>query len=78
VQRGRWIASGAHALHQARRVIQDVSEASGASAHFQSHPLLRALRDANVAGCHIVFDRDAQEELYGKLLLGMELPLAIL
>ncbi len=78
LQRARWIASGAHALHQARRVIQDVSEASGASAHFQHHPLQRALRDANVASCHIVFDRDAQQEIYGKLLLGMEQPLAML
>jgi alkylation response protein AidB-like acyl-CoA dehydrogenase len=76
-QRARWIASGAHALHQARRVIQDVAEASGASAHFQRNPLQRALRDANVAGCHIVFDLDAQYELYGKLLLGIETPFAI-
>jgi len=78
LQRARWVASGAHALHQAKRVIQDASEASGASAHFQSHPLQRALRDANVASCHLVFDLDAQQELYGKLLLGMELPSAIL
>lgn len=78
LERGRWIASGATALHQARRVIQDVSEASGASAHFQSHPLQRALRDANVASCHLVFDRDAQQEVYGKLLLGMEQPAVIL
>lgn len=78
LERGRWIASGAHALHQARRVIQDVADGSGASAHFQKHPLQRALRDANVAGCHIVFDRDGQQELYGKLLLGMEVGPAIL
>ena len=78
LQRGRWMASGATALHQARSVIQDVSEASGASAHFQDHPLQRALRDANVASCHLVFDRDAQLEVYGKLLLGMELPAAVL
>jgi len=76
-QRARWIASGAHALHQAKRVIQDVAEASGASAHFQQHPLQRALRDANVASCHIVFDRDGQQELYGKLLLGVEVGAAI-
>lgn len=70
VQRARWSASIAHAIHQARRVIQDVSEASGASAHFQKHALQRALRDANVASCHLAFDLDAQREVYGKLLLG--------
>lgn len=71
-QRARWIATGAHAVHQARRVIQDVSEGSGASAHFQQHALQRALRDANVASCHIAFDLDTNRQVYGKLLLGME------
>jgi alkylation response protein AidB-like acyl-CoA dehydrogenase len=70
--RGRFAASITHAVHQARRVIQDVAEASGASAHFASHPLQRAVRDANVASCHIAFDRDAQRELYGRLLLGQD------
>jgi alkylation response protein AidB-like acyl-CoA dehydrogenase len=72
LQRSRWVASVAHAVHQARRVIQDVSEGSGASAHFQHHPLQRALRDANVASCHLVFDLDAHREMYGRLMLGME------
>jgi alkylation response protein AidB-like acyl-CoA dehydrogenase len=74
VQRSRWSATVASAVHQARAVIQDVSEASGASAHFQSHALQRALRDANVASCHVIFDLDAQREAYGKLLLGMDAP----
>ena len=74
LQRSRWSATVASAVHQARGVIQDVSEASGASAHFQTHALQRALRDANVACCHVVFDLDAQRETYGKLLLGMDAP----
>jgi hypothetical protein len=72
LQRARWIATGAYAVHQARRVLQDVSEGSGASAHFQHHALQRALRDANVASCHIAFDLDTHREVYGKLLLGIE------
>jgi alkylation response protein AidB-like acyl-CoA dehydrogenase len=72
LDRGRFAASIAHAVHQARRVIQAVAEASGASAHFASHPLQRALRDVNVASCHVVFDHDAQRELYGRLLLGQD------
>ncbi len=70
--RARWAASLAQAVHQSRRVIQRISEASGASAHFQQHPLQRALRDANVASCHIAFDLDGRLELYGRLLLGLE------
>ena len=68
--RARWSSSICHAVHQARGVIQDVSEASGASSHFLDQPLQRAVRDVNVASCHIAFDHDAQRELYGKLLLG--------
>ncbi len=74
LERSRWSATLATAVHQARGVIQDVSEASGASAHFQTHALQRALRDANVACCHVAFDLDAQRETYGKLLLGMDAP----
>ncbi len=70
--RARWGASIAHAVHQARRVIGDVAEGSGASAQFNSDPLQRALRDVNVASCHIVFDLDAQRERYGRVMLGLD------
>ena len=72
LDRSRFAASITHAVHQARRVIQDVAEASGASAHLASHPLQRSLRDVNVATCHVAFDCDAQRELYGRLLLGQD------
>lgn len=74
VQRSRWVATGAYVVQRARQILQDVSEGSGASAHFLQHPLQRALRDANVASCHIVFDFDAHRETYGKLLLGQNTP----
>jgi alkylation response protein AidB-like acyl-CoA dehydrogenase len=78
LDRSRWAASVTSALHESRRVILDVAEASGASAHFQTHPLQRAVRDANVASCHVAFDRDAQTELLGKLLLGLEVGPALI
>ena len=78
IDRSHWAASVTHAMHQCRRVIHDVAEASGASAHFQSHPLQRAVRDANVASCHVAFDRDGQNELLGKLLLGFEIGPALI
>ena len=77
LQRSRWITTVAHAVHQARGVVQDLAEASGASAHFQQHALQRALRDVSVAACHGVFDIDAHREVYGKLLLGKETPGAL-
>ncbi len=76
--RARWSASYAHAVQQSRRAILDVAEASGASAHFQTHPLQRAVRDVNVVACHIAFDADARHELYGRTLLGMEPNLPLL
>jgi alkylation response protein AidB-like acyl-CoA dehydrogenase len=72
LDRSRWAASITHAVHQARRVLQDVAEASGGSAHFLHHPLQRALRDVSTASAHVAFDHDAQRELYGRLLLGLE------
>jgi alkylation response protein AidB-like acyl-CoA dehydrogenase len=78
LDRSRWAATVTHALHRSRQLILDVAEASGASAHFQTHPLQRAVRDANVASCHVAFDRDAQSELLGKLLLGLEVGPALI
>ncbi len=70
--RHRWAAMITHAVHRSRQVIQDVAEASGGSAHFLDQPLQRALRDVQVASSHVVFDRDAQEEGFGRALLGLE------
>jgi len=70
--RVRWAASLSHVVHQCRDLIAAVAEASGASAHFRSHPLQRSLRDVNTLSCHVVFDRDAQRELYGRVRLGFE------
>ncbi|HXK23244.1 MAG TPA: acyl-CoA dehydrogenase family protein [Myxococcota bacterium] len=77
LQRSRWITTVAHAVQQARGVVQDLAEASGASAHFTQHALQRALRDVSVASCHRVFDLDGHREVYGKLLLGKETPGAL-
>jgi 3-hydroxy-9,10-secoandrosta-1,3,5(10)-triene-9,17-dione monooxygenase len=68
--RARWAASICHVVHQCRALIGAVAEASGASAHFRSHPLQRSLRDVNTLSCHVAFDHDAQRELYGRLRLG--------
>lgn len=70
--RARWTASFAWAVDQSKRVLASLSEASGASAHFQTHPLQRALRDVNTLSCHVVFDLEARLELYGRVLLGLE------
>jgi alkylation response protein AidB-like acyl-CoA dehydrogenase len=70
--RARWVASYAFVVDQSKRVLQSIAEASGAHAHFQNHPLQRAVRDVNTMACHVVFDLDSRLENYGKTMLGME------
>ena len=58
-------------VRQARDVVRDVVESSGAHAHFLESPLQRSLRDLHTLSCHTVFDMDVGAELYGRLLLGL-------
>lgn len=74
LDRTRWALHLAHAVQQCRHIIGYICEAAGATAHFQTHPMQRALRDVNVIGAHIVFDLDARLELHGAAVLGQEVP----
>ena len=56
--RSRFRLSAAHIVHAARDIVRDVMEASGASAHFNHHPLQRIHRDVHTLACHTVFDMD--------------------
>ncbi|MDJ0866845.1 MAG: acyl-CoA dehydrogenase [Myxococcota bacterium] len=70
--RARWIADAAFAVDQSKRVLHAIADASGASAHFLSHPLQRAVRDVDTLSCHVVFDLDARLEMHGRAMLGLE------
>jgi 3-hydroxy-9,10-secoandrosta-1,3,5(10)-triene-9,17-dione monooxygenase len=70
--RARWLASTAYAVDQSKRVLLSLAEASGASAHFKTHPLQRAVRDVNTLACHVIFDLDARLEIHGRALLGLD------
>ncbi|MGD8417466.1 MAG: acyl-CoA dehydrogenase family protein [Pseudomonadales bacterium] len=59
-------------VREARDIVRDVVEASGAHAHFLDNPLQRIQRDLHTAVCHTVFDLDVSAEQYGRLLLGLE------
>lgn len=64
--------AAAHIVRESRRVIADLLEASGASAHLLSSPLQRAKRDVDVISGHVIFDYDVSRELSGALAIGVK------
>jgi len=72
--RGEARLAAAHIVHEARAVIGDLLEASGASAHFIDSPLQRFKRDVDMLAGHVVFDYDTSRELAGALALGLKVP----
>ncbi len=71
--RGDARLAAAHIVHEARAVVADLLEASGASAHFSTSFLQRAKRDVDVISGHVVFDYDTSRELAGALAIGMKI-----
>ncbi|MCP4245403.1 MAG: acyl-CoA dehydrogenase [bacterium] len=71
-ERSRWMASLAYAVDRSKRVIGNIADASGASAHFLTHALQRAKRDVDTLSCHAIFDLDARLETYGRTMLGLD------
>ncbi|MBM4336727.1 MAG: hypothetical protein FJ108_12585 [Deltaproteobacteria bacterium] len=72
VERARLRLAVAHVVADARDVVRDAAEASGATAHLSNHPLQRFLRDVHTGASHAIFDLDGAAELYGRLRLGLD------
>jgi alkylation response protein AidB-like acyl-CoA dehydrogenase len=72
VERARLRLAIAHVVAEARAVVRDAAEASGATAQLSNHPLQRLLRDVHTAASHAIFDLDAAGELCGRVRLGLE------
>jgi alkylation response protein AidB-like acyl-CoA dehydrogenase len=68
--RARLVA--AHVAATARRVVNELCGAAGASTQFADSPFQRAQRDVNTISGHVVFDPDAAYALYGRIELGMD------
>ena len=68
--RARLVA--AHVAATARRVVNELCGAAGASTQFADSPFQRAQRDVNTISGHVVFDPDAAYSLYGRIELGMD------
>ncbi|MFD0856514.1 hypothetical protein ACFQ07_30025, partial [Actinomadura adrarensis] len=68
--RARLVA--AHVVSTARKVVNELCGAAGASAQFSDSPFQRAQRDINTISGHVIFDADAAYALYGKVELGLD------
>ncbi|WP_158079446.1 acyl-CoA dehydrogenase family protein [Actinomadura sp. CNU-125] len=64
--------AAAHIAATARRVVNDLCGAAGASTQLLDSPFQRAQRDVNTISGHVVFDPDASYALYGKIELGID------
>lgn len=64
----------AHVVRDARSVVRDVLDGSGASVHFLDHELQRILRDVQMISAHTVFDVDLAAEQCGRALLETDPP----
>jgi alkylation response protein AidB-like acyl-CoA dehydrogenase len=65
----------AHVVRDARSVVREVADGSGASAHFLDHELQRILRDVQMISAHTVFDVDLAAEQCGRALIETDEPL---
>jgi alkylation response protein AidB-like acyl-CoA dehydrogenase len=65
----------AEVVHDCRRVVRDVMDGSGASAHFLDEELQRIHRDVQMMSAHTVFDLDLVAEHCGRVLLESTGPL---
>ena len=68
------VALGTHIIHTARSIVDEICEGAGSSFNFLSHPLQRMRRDLNVLATHGVANSDRSLEIYGKVLLGHDIP----
>jgi alkylation response protein AidB-like acyl-CoA dehydrogenase len=72
VERARLRLAVAHVVAEARAIVRDVADASGATAQLSNHALQRFLRDVGTGASHAIFDLDTAGELYGRLRLGLD------
>ena len=71
-ERAGWLARTAWVVNESREILRSIADGSGASAHFRTHPLQRAVRDLNTISSHTVFDLEQRLETYGRTLLGLD------
>ena len=65
---------GSYIVHASRWLVDEICESAGSSVNFLSHPLQRIRRDINVLATHGIANLDRTTEVYGKVLLGHDIP----
>ena len=71
LERAKIRANTGYAITQARRAMEIILSAAGASSFADSSPLQRLWRDSSTAARHAVVLPEVNAEIYGKALLGV-------
>jgi len=71
LERAKIRAQTGYAITQARRAIEIIMSAAGASSFAEASPLQRLWRDSSTAARHAVVLGEVNAEIYGKALLGV-------
>ena len=56
------------------KLVNELAKEAGSRGTYLASPVQRFQRDVNALATHALFDMDQTGDLYGRLLLGMELP----
>jgi alkylation response protein AidB-like acyl-CoA dehydrogenase len=72
LERARWAAQLAKAVHLSLGAVRTIVDGSGATAHFDRDPLQRAARDLSTVSGHVMFDLDQRLETLGRIELGLD------
>jgi len=72
VARARLRMQCSWALTLCTRVLESLTEVAGAHSHQLSEPMQRRLRDLRMMRSHVIFERDATAEVYGRTLFGFD------
>jgi alkylation response protein AidB-like acyl-CoA dehydrogenase len=72
-ERSRFRMEACYAATLCKHAVDRLADAAGARAQFESSPLQRFQRDLHTLIGHVIFDFDATCDLYGRVLLGLDL-----
>ena len=63
-----------HVARKCHQIVNDLAFAAGSRGNYMDSPIQRFQRDVNALATHAIFEYDHTANLYGRTLLGLEVP----